>query len=126
MKTHVLFLLAVSLETALMLGPALGDCTPEQVDTYLSKGLSARTIERICGDEDNTPQQHDSSAFPQGQGGVPLPQGQGGVQGQILPYPRSAFACATRVGTCPLLIQMPAGLACTCSSVWGPIPGLAQ
>ncbi|WFU49163.1 DUF4157 domain-containing protein [Sinorhizobium terangae] len=42
------------------------------------------------------------------------------------PTQRAAFTCYTNMGACPLAVPIPAGMACYCPSVMGPIWGGAQ
>jgi len=40
--------------------------------------------------------------------------------------PAIARVCMTQYGTCPMMVALPVGSACTCSGEYGVFPGLAQ
>jgi hypothetical protein len=90
----------------LVVVPAYGACTPEQLETFLQSGISRSVIDQACG-ASNSPSSTQSM--------LPDPQ----------PY-SMAQICQTSYGSCAMVVRMPTGQECRCTSVWGPIPGVSR
>lgn len=116
MSAAVLRVLALSLALALLLLPnyAAAQCSAEDISAYVQSGATPEQLSQLCGGQ--------RPSFSYGQAGTPGP----GSYDPGYDQTRAASACVTRIGACPMAVQLPVGSDCACYTQVGPVAGIAR